>query len=375
MAAVTGKITTYGFTEGLYLDFEPMIHVLSPFDVPFQGQFTADGRSVLSTDTCFEKKIEWHDEELLTPRSTAAATITAGITVLTVASGDQANFSTGDLLLINAEYVAVAGYGSTADTLLLTRAVSGSAASIAIGDDIVGVGSYLAEGSDPENARSVDRTNRYNMTQIFGPHAVHVSGTEQVVRKYGIEGTNEFDHQSGNRIKEVNIAFEQALVNGVRLEDTGASKRAMGGMMYYITTNVDSTTTQLTEAKLLDQMQNAFDQGGSVEIVASGAKQKRVISGFTSSATINTDRSDRRAGNVIDVYESDFGVVTCVLNRWIRKKDLVGFSRDQATISTLRPLGMEMLAKTGDSIKGQILMEKSLRFRRERHAFKFTALT
>lgn len=373
--AVTGTITTYGLTEGIYLDFEPMIHQLSPFDVPLQGLNTAEGRTVLSSDTCFEKKVEWHDEALLTPRSTLAATVTTGGTVLTVASGEQANFSTGDLLLVNAEYILVTDYGVTADTLLTTRAISGSADTLASGEVVMSVGSYLAEGSDPEDARAVDRTNRYNYTQIFGPHAVQVSGTELAIKKYGLEGTNEFQHQGGQRIKEMAIAFEQALLYGVRTEDSNAKKRSMGGFLYYITTNVDSSTTSLTETKLLDIMQTSFGYGGNVNVLVSGAKQKRVISAFTSSGVIEVMRADGTAGRKVDVYESDFGVVACTLNRWCRLEDLFGFNRDQATVCTLRPLGMEMLAKTGDSIKGQALMEKTLKFRRERHAFRFSALT
>lgn len=371
----TGTATTYDLTEGIYLDFEPMIHVLSPFDVPFQGQFTADGRSVLSTDTCFEKKVEWHDEELLIPRSTVAVGITNGATVLTVATGDQINFSTGDMLLIGTEYVRVTGYGATADTITITRNVAGTSLALLTTHVIVGVGSLLAEGSDPENARVVDRVNRYNMTEIFGPHKVQVSGTENTIRKYGLEGTNEFDHQVGNRLKEIAIATEQAIINGVRLEDTTNEWRSMGGMLYYITTNNNTSTTTLTESTLLDSIQTAFDAGGSPNIVASGSKNKRIISGFTTAGVIQVMRADGTRGAMVDTFDSDFSTVTCVLNRWFRVGDLVGFNRDQATLCTLRPLGMEMLAKTGDSIKGQCLAEKTLRFRREAHAFKFTALT
>jgi Family of unknown function (DUF5309) len=370
----TGTATTYDLTEGIYLDFESMIHVLSPFDVPFQGQFGADGRSVLSTDTCFEKKVEWHDEELLIPRSTVAVTTTGAATAIQVAPGDQLNFSVGDMILLKGEYLRVTGYGAT-DVINVTRTVAGVNATPTVGDVLVGVGTLLPEGGDPTAARAVDRTNRYNMTEIFGPYMVQVSGTENTIRKYGLEGTNEFDHQVANRIKEISVAFEQALINGTRLEDTTNKWRSMAGMLYYITTNVNSSTTTLTETALLDSMQAAFDQGGNPNIVASGSKNKRIISGFTSSGTLQVQRTDNQRGLMVDTFESDFGTVTCVLNRWFRVGDLIGFNRDQASICTLRPLGMEMLAKTGDSIKGQVLQEKSLRFRRESHAFKFTALT
>jgi hypothetical protein len=99
------------------------------------------------------------------------------------------------------------------------------------------------------------------------------------------------------------------------------------------------------------------------------------VSGFTSSGTIQVARADDTAGRVVTYVDTDFGRLTVILNRWFRTQDLACFSRDQATLTTLRPMGFEMLAKTGDSKKGQVLTEKTLRFRKERHAFKMTALT
>jgi hypothetical protein len=80
-------------------------------------------------------------------------------------------------------------------------------------------------------------------------------------------------------------------------------------------------------------------------------------------------------GQVADYYESDFGRISIVLDRWCRKADLFIFSRDQAELNTLRPLSFEMLAKTGDAINGQIVGEKTLKFRRQSWAALMTALT
>ena len=67
-----GKTTTYDLTTGLYLDIEPLIQILSPFDTPLLGLYGADGRSALANGPAFEKKVEWLDETLLTPRTTVA---------------------------------------------------------------------------------------------------------------------------------------------------------------------------------------------------------------------------------------------------------------------------------------------------------------
>lgn len=370
----TGTITTYDLTEGVIVDIDPLIRLLDPVDVPLQNGAGSNGRSVLSTGSMFEKKKEWQDETILIPRSTVAATATTGGGVLTVASGHQLRFSTGDALLIGAEQVRVTAYGNTADTLLISRGyASTSADTIANGADIVNLGAQLAEGSDPQNARSLDWANRYNLSQIFGPTAVTVSGTENVIRKYGLVGT-QFDKQAANRMAEEAIKLEQALIYGKRYDDASGKIREMGGMNYFITTNVDSATTEVGSTKLLDMLQTIYSLGGNPNRALVGALQKRRISAIDE-GDIRLGRQDNGRGQMVDYFESDFSRLDIVLHRRVRSTDAFIFSREQAEILTLRPWQFEMLGKTGDSLKGQIVGEKSLKFEAERWAGKFTALT
>lgn len=370
----TGTITTYDLTTGVIVDIDPLIRMLDPTETPLQSGVGSDGRSVLSTGSMFEKKKEWQDETLLIPRSTVAVTATTGDLVLTVASGHQLRFSTGDGLLIGAEQVRVTGYGNTADTLLIARAhASTSADTIASGTDIVNLGAQLAEGSDPQNARSLDWANRYNISQIFGPTAVVVSGTENVIRKYGLT-VSQFDKQAANRMAEEAIKLEQALIYGKRYDDASGKIRQMGGLDYYITTNVDSTTTAPTAAAFLDMAEDIFGTGGNPDRLLVGPKQKRVISAIDSD-DIRRGRMDNGLGQTIDYFDSDFGRWDIILHRRLRLSDAFLFSRDQAEVLTLRPWQFEMLGKTGDSLKGQIVGEKSLKFEAERWAGQFTAFT
>ena len=383
MAVPAGTVRTYDLTAGVKLDVENQIWVITPFDVPLLGTQGADGRSAISQDTCFEKKVEWLDEVLLVPNGTLASTCNTADTYVIVAT--QLNFQTGDVLIVDdgaqvsgttgvQEGMYVTGYGATANSLTVTRAFNQGASGIHSSSvPVIGTGQSNPEGSDAGNARAVDRVDRFNWTQIFGPDVVQVSGTENAVQKYGLTGT-EFDHQLANRIKEEFVSLEQAILYGQLLENTGTGQRTMGGFQYYITSNVDSTTTTLTETALLTQLQNAFTAGGCPDRLVTGAKQKRVISAIQSS-NIRYAQDTNIRGQVIDYYDSDFGRQMVILDRWCRTADLFGFERDQATVMTLRPLTFEMLAKTGDSAKGQVVGEKSLRFRRQSWAFQFNGLT
>lgn len=376
----SGLYNSYDLTVGTIVDIDPLIRMLSPSDVPLLGQNGADGSSAISQTTCFETRVDWLDEELLLPVATITTTQITASTSLVVNTGEGLRFSVGDIIATAAERQQVTAIST--DTLTVTRAVGGTtAAQQAAGGKVLILGQALAEGSDPEAPRAKDRVLRSNFTQIFGPTAIRVSGTENVVKKYGTEGTTEFDKQVANRAREQLIQLEQAIMYGRQITGSTSAGRAMGGIDSFISTNVDAATTTLTEAKLLDQLQNIFDAGGRADRIVVGSKQKRVISGFASyngtgvNLTVNTDSSANTRGSTVDTYNSDFGQVSIMLDRWCRTADLFIFDRDQPELATLRPMQFEMLAKTGDSIYGQIVQERSLRFYRERHAAKFTALT
>lgn len=395
--APTGT-NTYDLTVGLKLDIEPMIMVLSPHDIPLQGGYGADPRLALPTGTAFEKKVEWLDETMLTPRSTLGASFggsTNTIVDLIVATGDRARFTTGDVLLVQSlttatvqEYVYVTGYSATtADDLLVTRQYNSSTLSTFVtGAQVVGVGTSLAEGSDPNSGRYIDRANRFNLTQIFGPYKVETSESDEAVQKYGI--ASEFDHQVGVAVNNAAIGIDQALLYGTQLGDTANKRRTMGGFTYYITTangsTLDTTTTNLTETAELAQLQALYDQGGHPDTLMVNSKSKRYISsnwitipGVVTAGTgqVQVQRGDQTRGTIVQMYESDFGLIRILLNRWVNTNDAFNFERDQAEIATLRGLTFEMLGKTGDARKGMVVAEKSLRFRRARHAGRFSILT
>lgn len=370
-----GATSTYGLTTGIKLDVEPVIQLISPTDVPFQGSAMGAVDAIgLPTGTVMEKSYSWLDETILTPRSTIAATSTTTDAFITVASGDGLKFQTGDMVLVGSEYMRVTGYSATtSDILLVTRAISGSGATVATAADVIGVGSLLPEGSNPPNARFLDRNSRNNLTEIFGPVQIQSTNSDLAIQKYGI--TNEFDHQLANRIKELAIAVDQAIAYGVKFEDTTNKWRSTGGILSFVTSNVDSATTALTLSSISTQHQNAFNLGGNPDTIVVGAKQTTVISTFTSGGTVQVMRPDGTAGRVIRTVETDFGVLHVMLNRWFRTADLLGFNRDQTQLVTLRPMQYQPLAITGDAMNGMVVAEKGMKVYRQAHAFKFNALT
>lgn len=382
MSIYTGRVPSL-MNTGIMLDFSPAIALLDPFDTPLLNGIGGDGSpSIGRGPAATEIKVEWQDETLLTPRCLMASTVVTADTNITLPSNDIYRFMSDDVIRIDSELILVTGYSATtADTLTITRAFGGSTAaqhgySAGSPKPVVGVGTATIEGSAPQPARTVDRTARYNLTQIIGPYQVSVTGTTQAIRKYGV--TSEYDHQVGKVVKAMGVAIEQALVYGTRYAGTqavtGTPYRTLGGLDYWITTNVNTSTT-FTESTLLDTLQTCFDQGGSPDRIVLGSANKRTASAFTSSGSIQVMRPDTQRGVVVDQFISDFGAAALLLDRWVRKSDVFIFEGGQATTRYLRPAQLQMLGITGDSINSMMLCEMTLQFERQRHAAKFNAIT
>lgn len=373
-------ISTYDLTEGVIVDIDPLLVLLNNTDVPLQSGVGADGNTMLSMDTVFEKKFEWQDEEILDAESTlATAGINASVTSFAVASGHGVRFQVGDAILMDNEQMLVTGIST--DTLTVTREWAGTTgASHSQNVEIRILGANLPEGTTPPEARAQDWNNRYNITQIFGPTKVAVTGSEQAIRKYGLEGTTMFDHQLGLRYIEEQRKLEHALLYGTRYEAN--RRRQTGGMKYWITTNTDTMTSNTLNpstnsaavTEFLSMLQTIDDAGGNPDrCLVNGVNLVHIQ--MWNNSQIVTGRQDMGRGEVVWWFDSPFGRVSFVHHRQMALADVFLFSREQATIQTLRPWQFRMMGVQGDFDGGFILKECGLKFEAERWAGRFHSLS
>lgn len=377
----TGIITTSDLTTGVKIDMDEAIYVISPIDSPLINGLDADGAVILGSVPTAEIEFDWMDEELLIPTSLLNGAVLAGDAFITLDSDlERLRFSTGDVLMIDdgtggTERLHVTGYGVTTGTLTVDRAFAGT---VAEGYDdnavVVGLGTALAEGSDPEDARARDRAEDDNYTQIFGPTAIHLSATEQVVAKYGV--ANEFQRQVFNRVKENVVSREQAYIYGVKFNDTVNKIRTTGGINHFITSNIDSTSTSLDPTTIEALLQETYDRGGVPNILGANPKSLGTLNALNDTGRVRVDIDDPRRGRVrVMAIHTEYGDISVARNRYIRPSDAFLWNRDQVIRRPLRPLTMERLAKTGDSDKVQIVCEEGLEVKGEEHMAKFTNLT
>ena len=373
----TGIITSYDLTVGVKINMDEAIYFLSPMDTPLLSSVDGSGNAVLSQMPVDQRKFYWMDEEALLPRSQLAAAATTGTTILTVQAGHQLRFSTGDVIVVqeaaHSETMRIVDISATtADVIHVTRAWAGTAGDIASGVHITSIGTALAEGSNPENARSIDRTEEYNFTQIYGPTKVSITRTEQGVGKYGI--SDEFGHQLMLRLKENAIAREQSFIYGVRSDSTTTKIRTSGGIKSFLTTNNDSTNTILNVANLSTNMAACWNAGGVPDQLWANPVSLATLNAANDSLVRVTNVETQRGVKPVMTVTTEFGDLTVVRNRNIRPLHAFGVFKEAICRRVFDPVFTERLAKVGDAENWMLVGEEGLEVKGEQHCFQMSAL-
>lgn len=250
----------------------------------------------------------------------------------------------------------------------------------------------FAEGEDATFTTAAPTTRVGNRTQI-SKKTVLVSGTEEVIDKAGRD--SEYEYQAAKRMAELKRDME-AIVTGNQASSAGSRSvaRKLGSLEAWYTTNVqrgggnaggsggfsagdvaaatDATAggvRTITETMLKTAMQQAWSSGGQPDKVMVGPVNKQFISRFTGIATLYRDTAGKRSNISIlgaaDIYVSDFGEVQIIPNRFSRERTAHVLDTGYWEVAYLRPFKEEKLSKTGDGIKGHIVVEYTLKSRNE----------
>lgn len=377
--AFTGK-ATYGAGSTLpelVEDVSDVIGIVSPYETPLLNHIGDPKRAAQSTVH------EWIEDELLAntdlvnqstflPSPTTATSITvdngprfrAGCLVRPASSGEVMFVTnvTGNVVTV------VRGYGSTPPATLadnMTLNILGNAA---------------LEGDSAPDARFTSRSRRQNYTQIFTA-AIDVSGSMQAARAYGVE--DEVDYQKQERMRELLRDLENCVINGVAPTTTqvgsASVRRSMNGLIPLITSNAlvpnaggmpagsGAGNNGLTEELLNAALRRVWDRSsGNVDTIVVGGAQKRRINEFASASRqyVPEDTSYR---DMINIYESDFGVCRVIMSRWVPEDAVLFLDSSRIEVLPLqgRSFHFKALAATGDAFKGQVIGEYTLELKNE----------
>jgi hypothetical protein len=239
------------------------------------------------------------------------------------------------------------------------------------------------EGASISYPTLTSTTKLTNYTQISSK-ACQVSGTDDAVNLAG--RNSEIAYQVAKAAKELKRDMENALLSNVAAATGDATTaRALGGVVTWMTSNVsagtggsgagsgairtDGTQRAFTETLLRATLKTTWDSGGNPDTIMLNGFNKQKLSFFTGGATRFDKAEDRRLMTSIDVYESDFGTMKVVPNRWIRKanstaakrgQDVLLLEMDMWAVPFLRDFKLEDPARTADADQRFLVVEYTL---------------
>jgi hypothetical protein len=250
--------------------------------------------------------------------------------------------------------------------------------SLAAADDT----NFVIEGDDATTDATSPTTRLYNYRAISDKVA-RVTGTQEAVSKAGRR--SEMAYQMEKRMKELKRDVEKILLANnayVAGNDTTASECA--GAQAWIKTNtsiasdatasagngsdahIDGTPRALAESMLEAVLASAWTEGGNPTLGITNAFQKRKIATFSGSSTKQSNGDSKKVVNSVDIYIDPLGnEVRFVPCRQAPTDVVYAFDPEYVAFSVLRDFSTTELAKTGDSVRKQILVEYTLEMRNE----------
>lgn len=247
-------------------------------------------------------------------------------------------------------------------------------------------GNAQLEGDTPTITAVTPTVRLGNIAQISYKVA-SVSGTQQAVDHAGRD--NELAYQEMLKGLELKRDKEAVLIGVNQAKATGSDTvaRNLASITAWLFTNTsfgpgganptapsgsyartDGTQRAFTEAMLKGVLNGIWVNGGKPNVIMTGAFNKQVFSTFTGRSSPIEEAKSKKIVASVDAYESDFGTLKVVPNRFQRARDALVLEMDKWAVAYLngRKMVSIKLAKVGDSDQREILSEYTLVSRNEK---------
>ncbi|MBZ0135668.1 MAG: DUF5309 domain-containing protein [Planctomycetes bacterium] len=339
-------------------DVSDLVGLISPFDTPLLDAIGSPRYAAKST------RHEWFEDQLNPNYSAINNGAGYDDDDTSIVVDDGGVFRVGDLVKLAGSDEVMQVTGVSTNTLTVSRGYGGStAAPVVDGQRMDVIGHAALEGEDAAPAAYRARVRKENYSQIF-TETVTISGSMDAVGLHAVE--REFDYQVIQRLRELMRSLEQTVICGYKAaanpQGSTAVRRTMGGLLQFVTGVVeDKSAAVLTEDILNASLRNVWARGGRPNAIVCNGFQKRKISSFIQSSR-RYEPESAALRNVVDVYESDFGVQRVVLSRWVPADKILLLDLDKLQVMPLqgRSFFVKPLAESGDFRKAQLIGEYTL---------------
>ena len=367
--------TTYSDATAQARVISDVIQMIDPRDTPLLSRLGLDGARNKFNIILNGYKIELLEDEFDTLGTTANNGITIGTSDTSFTVTDASVFQDGHVILIDAEYMVVKlANTQTNEIVVYSRSYGGTNATHAADAAIQIVGMARLEGDDADFGPIVAMKAPYNYTSIF-QKAVQVSGTQQVISQYGIE--DEFLYQANKAVPHLLRLVERASFHGVRAAGSAAGPRSMGGLEMFISDNVVAAGGPIAKAHLDAAMEEIFMDGGHPDLLLMNPRVSNDLRALLdNSSFVRVHQDENQLGmRPIERVITQYGELELVMDRWCPTTTAYILDSNKIGFYTLRNFEVKELARSGDSLKGEVVGEFSLLVANEKAHGKITGIT
>lgn len=236
---------------------------------------------------------------------------------------------------------------------------------------------FVLEG-DAVTAVAATATTRVFNYCCISDKRPRVTGTQEAVSKAGRK--SEMAYQMERKMKALKRDVEKIILeNNAEVAGNATLKRECSGLQAWVKTNTsiaadataatgdgtdahtDGAPRALTETFVETVLASAWTNGGMPSLGVMNAFQKRKFAGFSGNSTRFDKAEDRKVTNSVDVYIDPLGNEIRLVPCRQAPTDVVYFiDPEYLKFATLRDFQAHDIARTGDSMAKQILVEYTL---------------
>lgn len=212
------------------------------------------------------------------------------------------------------------------------------------------------EGADTTEFQVSARRELHNVLEIF-KKGVSISGTAQAMN------AAQLAEEVNDRLLELKINIEKKLINGIKDDGSTSGIRKMSGLIEFADEqNAVNVTGEVTEDTIKEIARKLWEQDlaeGNIYAFVNADIKEQVDAIYKD--RYNYNHITTNFGIVVDTVNTNYGVINFVLSKHVPADKMVVFNDNYVSLAYLREPQFEPLAKTGDSTKGQVIAEATLK--------------
>ena len=289
---------------------------------------------------------------------------------------DASKFQDGHIILVESEKMVVSAVDTSANTIDVYARGFGDTSAATHADDtpIYIVGMARLEGDDADYGPVVDVTAPYNYTSIF-QKAIKVSGTLQAISQHGID--DEFMYQANKAVPHLLRLVERMAFYGERVQGSASAPRSAGSLGIFITDNTVAAGGAIAKSHVDSLMEEIIMDGGYPDLLVMNPRVANDLRNLLdSSSFVRVSQDENKLGvDAIERVMTQYGELELVMDRWCPTDTAFVLQSSKVGFYTLRGFESYELARSGDSLKGEVVGEFSLLLANDKAHGKITGIT